>query len=248
MPTSCGVAARSRLRRIAVLPAYNEASSVASVVHEVRRADPGIEILVVDDGSTDETAAAARVAGARVVRLPFNLGIGAAVQTGLRYALKEGFEIAFQVDADGQHDPIGLDGLAAPIIAGRADLVIGSRFGRHSTYRAPFARRMGIRLFAKIVSLLVGSRITDPTSGFRAFNRRAIELFACDYPHDYPEVESTVLVDRSGMRVVEVPVQMRPRLGGESSITRFRPAYYVAKVSVGILVGLLRRPLAAEGR
>ena len=237
----------ARVRRLAIVPAFNEAACVGRVIEEIRTADPGMEILVVDDGSTDGTAAVARAHGAQIVRLPFNLGFGGAVQTGYRFALEHGFDLAVQVDGDGQHDAEELAALVAPVLAGEADLAVGSRFAGAGDYRPPFARGLGIRLFARAISLIVGQRVTDTTSGFRAANRRAISLFADDYPHDYPEVEATVMVVRERLRLVEVPVRMRERAAGRSSITAARSVYYMAKVSVALFVGLFREPLT-EGR
>jgi glycosyltransferase involved in cell wall biosynthesis len=229
------------LRRIAIVPAHNEEGCVAGVVGELRAFDPGLEVVVVDDGSHDRTAALARAAGAHVVRLPFNLGIGGAVQTGFRYALEHGFQLAVRLDGDGQHDPGELEKLLKPLLADEADIVIGSRFAGVGGYRAPMARSLGIRLFARLVSLLVGRRVTDTTSGFQALNRRAIMLFAGDYPHDYPEVEATVMVFRHRLRLVEVPVAMRERVAGTSSITAWGSIYYMAKVLLALFVGLFRR-------
>jgi glycosyltransferase involved in cell wall biosynthesis len=200
-----------------------------------------MEVVVVDDGSHDRTAVRARAAGARVVRLPFNLGIGGAVQSGFRYALEHGFELAVRIDGDGQHDPEQLARLLEPILAGDADIAVGSRFARPGGYRPPFARAIGIRLFARLVSLLVGRRVTDTTSGFQALNRRAITLFAGDYPHDYPEVEATVMVFRHRLRLTEVPVAMRERAAGTSSISAAGSVYYMAKVLLALFVGVFRR-------
>ncbi len=228
------------MRKAAVVPAYNEAGSIASIIAEIREADPEFEVVVVDDGSTDGTAAIAHAAGAYVVSLPYNLGIGAAVQTGLQYACEMGFDIAVQIDGDGQHDPRELALLLEPVLSGQADIAVGSRFAGERRYRAPLGRRLGIALFAGAVSLIVRQRVTDTTSGFRAMNRRGINLFASDYPHDYPEVEATVLVFRHRLRMVEVPVAMRQRETGRSSITAFRSLYYMSKVSLALFVGLLR--------
>jgi glycosyltransferase involved in cell wall biosynthesis len=235
------------MRKAAVVPAYNEEASIGSVVADIRAFDPGFEIVVVDDGSTDATAELARRAGATVLSLPYNLGIGAAVQTGLQYAAENDFDLAVQIDGDGQHDSQELDKLLVPVLSGRADFAVGTRFGGERRYRASVTRRIGIVLFAGVVSLIIRQRVTDTTSGFRAMNRRAIRLFAADYPHDYPEVEATVLVHRHGLRLVEVPVAMRRRANGRSSITPFRSLYYMGKVSLALFVGLLRpRPALAE--
>jgi glycosyltransferase involved in cell wall biosynthesis len=237
------------LRRIAVVPAYNESASIASVVRELREADSEFEIIVVDDGSTDNTARLAAEAGAHVVRLPYNLGIGGAVQTGYQYAREHGFDLAVQVDGDGQHDPGQIPLLLAPILDGRADMVVGTRFAGEGSYRPPLLRRFGIRIFARVVSLVVRQRVTDTTSGFRAVNRKALCLFASDYPHDYPEVEATVLVFRHCLRMEEVPVAMRSRAGGRSSITAVSSVYYMVKVLLAIFIGLFRRrPTPLEER
>jgi glycosyltransferase involved in cell wall biosynthesis len=177
-----------------------------------------------------------------VVQLPFNLGIGGAVQTGFKYALEHGYDLAVRLDGDGQHDPAELPKLIAPVLAGAADIVVGSRFaGAEDEYRPPLARRLGIGLFARVVSLLVRQRVTDTTSGFQALNRKGIRLFAFDYPHDYPEVEATVMVVKHRLRLLEVPVRMREREHGRSSITALRSAYYVVKVLLALFVGLFRR-------
>ena len=250
--TPAGVEADARLaclRRIAVVPAYNEAESIAAVVREVKGFDPEFEVVVVDDGSTDGTAQLAAEAGARVVRLPFNLGIGGAVQTGYQYARDHDFDLAVQVDGDGQHDPREIPILLEPILDGRADMAVGTRFAGEGSYRPPVGRRIGIGIFARVVSLVVGQRVTDTTSGFRACNRKAILLFAADYPHDYPEVEGTILVFAHRLRLVEVPVGMRARAGGRSSINTVRSVYYMVKVLLAIFIGLFRRkPTPLEER
>jgi glycosyltransferase involved in cell wall biosynthesis len=235
-----------RYKRLAIIPAFNEASCVGRVIEEVYAFDPALEILVVDDGSTDGTAAVAADHGATVLRLPFNLGIGGAVQTGYRYAHAHGFDVAVQIDSDGQHDPTELSALLAPLLAGDADMVVGSRFAGRGVYRAPFLRRAGIRLFAWTVSRIVGQRVTDTTSGFRATNRRGIALFAFEYAHDYPEAEAIVAMVRSRLRVTEVGVLMRDRLDGRSSITALGSIYYTVKVLLAILIALLRPSIAVS--
>ncbi|HID64612.1 MAG TPA: glycosyltransferase family 2 protein [Anaerolineae bacterium] len=226
---------------LVIIPAYNEADSIGGVISRVRASAPEVDILVIDDGSTDATAAIAQEAGALVVSLPHNLGIGGAVQTGYIFAAEMGYDIAVQVDGDGQHDPAEIAEIVAPLLAGQADVVIGSRYIEDRGYITPFLRRMGIFVLASIVSLIIRQRVTDTTSGFRAVNRRVIEFCAREYPRDYPEPESVVLFRRAGFRVREIPVTMNPRYGGKSSITPMRSFYYMVKVLLAILIGLLRR-------
>src|ERR671935_2878746 len=237
------------LRRIAIVPAFNEEASVGRVIDEIRAFDPGFEIVVIDDGSTDRTAGVAADRGVYVIRLPFNLGIGGAMQTGYRFAFERAYDVAVQIDGDGQHDPAQLPAILGPVLDGEADLSVGSRFTGRSSYRSSFVRRFGIRLFARIVSAVVRQKVTDTTSGFRAVNRKGIALFASDYPHDYPEVEATVMCVRHKLRLIEVPVAMRERGGGSSSITALRSIYYMTKVLLALFVGLFRRyavPLEEE--
>jgi glycosyltransferase involved in cell wall biosynthesis len=230
-------------RRIAIVPAYNEEQNIGRVVAELRAFDPGLEIVVVSDGSADRTAENAAAAGARVLRLPYNLGIGGAVQTGFKYAWQQGYELAVRCDGDGQHVPGELPKVIAPVVAGEADIAVGSRFVAGDGYRSSASRRVGIRLLATVVSAIARQRVTDTTSGFQALNRRALELFAADYPHDYPEVEGMVMTIKHQLRLVEVPVQMRERRHGRSSITALRSIYYMAKVLTALFVGLFRRDL-----
>jgi glycosyltransferase involved in cell wall biosynthesis len=229
------------LRRIAIVPALNEEQSVPRVIRELRAFDPGLEIVVVSDGSTDRTAETAEGLGARALRLPFNLGIGGAVQTGFRYAHEHDFDVAVRVDGDGQHDASQLDRVLAPVLAGEADVAVGSRFAGSGGYRSSISRRLGIRILAWTVSVLVHQRVTDTTSGFQAVNRAGIALFARDYPHDYPEVEATVMVFKHHLRLVEVPVSMREREHGRSSITALRSIYYMVKVLLALGIGIFRR-------
>ena len=232
----------ARLRRVAIVPALNEEGSIGRVIDELRAFDPGLEIVVVDDGSIDRTREVAESRGAHVLKLPFNLGIGGAVQTGFRYAWEHGFDVAVRVDGDGQHDASELDRVLEPVLAGEADIAVGSRFaGPSNGYRSSRSRRIGIRILAAIVSALTRQRITDPTSGFQAVNRVGIRLFAADYPHDYPEAEATVMVFKHRLRVREVPIAMRPREAGRSSITVVRSVYYMVKVVLAIFMAILRR-------
>jgi hypothetical protein len=228
---------------LAVVPAYNEEAAIADVVAGIRTVVPAADVVVVDDASTDATAAAAAAAGAVVLRLPYNLGIGGAVQTGFRYARDRGYETAVRLDGDGQHDPAELPRLLAVLEAEAVDIVTGSRFVDGSGgYRPPLARRIGITWFAWLVSRLTRRRVTDTTSGFQALGRRGIELFAEDYPSDYPEVEASLLVARRRLRLVEVQVEMREREHGRSSITFVRSVYYMLKVTLALLVAMARKP------
>ena len=238
-----------RERCLAIVPAYNEAGCVRPVIESLSQHAPEFDVLVVDDGSTDATAAIAERAGATVLRMPFNLGIGGAMQAGYRYAYEHQYDFAVQVDGDGQHDAAQIERLADAFRADHSlDFVFGSRFAEESGYRAPAARRAGIRLFAGLLSLIMRKRVTDPTSGFRLANRRAIALFARDYPHDYPEVEAILMVHAHRLRLREVPVRMDQRAAGQSSITTLRSGYYMAKVMLAVLVGLVReRPTVAPG-
>jgi len=229
------------LRRIAIVPAFNEERNIGRVVAELRDFDPGLDVVVISDGSLDGTAGVAEAAGARVLRLPFNLGIGGAVQTGFQFAWENGYDLAVRCDGDGQHVPAELLHVVTPVLDGSADIAVGSRFVAGDGYRSSASRRIGIRLLALVVSAIAHQRVTDTTSGFQALNRRALGLFAADYPHDYPEVEGMVMTIKHRLRLVEVPVRMREREHGRSSITALRSIYYMAKVLTALFVGLFRR-------
>jgi glycosyltransferase involved in cell wall biosynthesis len=231
-----------------IVPAYNEEYSVGAVIAGLRQHVPDADVLVVNDGSKDLTAERARDAGAIVINLPFNLGIGGAVQTGYKYARDHGYEIAVQVDGDGQHNPSEIHKLLDALGRSNADLVIGSRFAQRSPYRASVMRRAGIFILATIISSIVRKRLTDPTSGFRAMNRKMILLFASTYPQDYPEPEAIILAHCCGHMVAEVPVLMNDRFFGESSITKIRASYYMMKVLLAILVDCFKtRPVLNGG-
>ncbi len=303
------------MKVLVVIPAYNEEDSIRDVVAELKRVAPWadthglpevppacrhhlprvdrVDPLVIDDHSGDSTLELCREAGIPVVALPLNLGIGGGVQTGYRYAMENGYDIAVQMDGDGQHDPAMLARLLQPVIEGRADMAIGSRFLGDATgttrasgkkqdrksdkkrdrnhdmirdaaavmtaigdvdapvgmdggepedgaFRSTALRRVGIRFFERWILLLSGARITDATSGFRACNRTAMRLFIEDYARDYPEPEAAMTAIRNGLRVVEVPVRMRGRKGGTSSIRRFKSAYYMVKVSLAIAISAVK--------
>jgi len=213
-----------------IIPAYNEQGCIQEVVLSAREVLPHIDVLVIDDGSADNTAHKARLAGALVVRHPFNLGVGGAVQTGLKFAQRMGYDIVLRMDGDGQHDSQFLPLLLAPVQIGQADVVVGSRFMDGQTdMKISFLRRLGIRMFAQEVSLLTGQRVTDTTSGLMAMNRRAVDLLAAHMPQDYPEVESRIILHGAGLITEEVPTQMRERMAGITSINSWRSVYYALK-------------------
>ncbi len=227
-----------------IIPAYNEAATIGGLVKEIRSKHPfpSLEILVINDGSADNTEAEAKRAGARVVSLPFNLGIGGAVQTGYKIAADENFDVAVQLDGDAQHDPASLSNVVSPVLQDKLDFCIGSRFlNDTSDFKSTFTRRAGIRFLKLLLKLLAGVSLTDPTSGFRAANQKVIREFAAYYPVDFPEPEAVKIAKRFGARIGEVPVNMRKRLGGESSIRDFSTLYYMIKVTLAILIDSLKK-------
>jgi glycosyltransferase involved in cell wall biosynthesis len=244
------------------IPAWNEAASVGEVIAGVRERLPDADVLVVDDGSTDATAARAGEAGATVASLPFNQGLGAALQTGYLYALREGYEFCAHLDADGQHPPAEVARLLDEVYADRADLVIGSRYserraskenaasaaaaeageasGAGEDYRPTLSRRIGTSVFRFFLTLATRQRFTDTTSGMRAANRRVMALFSENYSPDFAEIESLQLAVRQGLRVEEVPVRMLERAGGTSFLTPLRSAFFIFKGMIVLLVGQFR--------
>ncbi len=234
-------------RVLIIIPAYNEEESLGRVLRKTREAMPEADIIVINDGSTDATPHIAEGYGAVVLSLPFNLGIGSAMQAGFMYARERSYHVAVQVDGDGQHDPGEIPQLICALETTNADVVIGSRYIEDRGYITPWPRRLGIVVLSALITIFIGKRITDPTSGFRALSRRAIDFCAVDYPFDYPEPESVVLFTRAGLRVLEIPVTMNPRYGGQSSITPLRSAYYMIKVILAIIIDLLRERPQAPG-
>jgi glycosyltransferase involved in cell wall biosynthesis len=229
------------MKILMIVPAYNEEKSLPGVIQDLRNHAAYADVLVVDDGSCDATAHIATKLGVSVLRLPFNLGIGGAMQAGYLYADRQGYDIAVQFDGDGQHIAAEIGKLLQCITSGSADIVAGSRFLIPGGYQTPATRKVGMWIFSFLLSRILGMRVTDTTSGFRAANRPVIEYFAQHYPEDYPEVETLVLVHKKHFRINEVPVMMRERTGGRSSITAVRSVYYMIKVLLAVLVDLLKK-------
>jgi glycosyltransferase involved in cell wall biosynthesis len=227
---------------LVVIPAFNEEEKIQAVVREIRREMPEAVVLAVNDGSRDRTEARARSAGAKVLSHPFNMGYGVALQTGYKYARKYGFEWVLQMDGDGQHDPRYLPALLREVKEGGADVAIGSRFLGEGDYRASRARQAGICLFRFVASCLCGQKITDPTSGYQALSRRAVEFCTGDsFPGDYPDTDVLVMMHRAGMRIREVPVRMHPNAQGRSMHSGWKPLYYLYKMCLSITLNLLRQ-------
>ena len=224
-----------------IIPAHDEEESLPRTLDEVRRAAPWADVLVVDDGSHDGTARLAAGLGVPVLRHSVNLGVGGALQTGFRYAVERGYAIGVQLDADGQHDPAYLEALLEPVRAGRCDVSIGSRYVERTGYRAPLSRRLGMLLFSGIVRLALGQRITDTTSGFRAYDLEVMEVCQHDFPPDFPDAPLLIRLARMGYRTCEVPVEMREREAGRSFYTLGKSLYYPYKNMLASLMALLRR-------
>lgn len=225
-----------------VLPAHNEAERIGPVIRACRKHVPGAHVAVVDDGSDDATAETALAAGATVLPLPYNMGYGAALQTGYKYGLATGAAFLVQLDADGQHRPEDIPRLLERVQSNGCDLCIGSRFLAGTPYRQPFSRRLGMVLFRRIASRVLRQTVTDPTSGFQAMNRRVVRFFSRDiYPVDYPDTDVLVLLHHHRFRVAEAPVTMIAREGGRSIHAGLRPVYYLFKMALTIPLNLLRR-------
>lgn len=229
------------MKKLIIIPAYNEEANIVKTVESIERDAVGFDYIVINDCSTDRTKEICEEHGFHYVDLPINLGIGGAVQTGYKYAWENGYDMAVQVDGDGQHDPEFLGLMAEYLETHQVDMVIGSRFIEKQGFQSSGMRRVGIRFFSGLIRLMTGKTITDPTSGLRMAGRNVIELFSKDYPRDYPEPESVVAILRKGLKVAEVPVIMREREGGVSSISMKKSVYYMVKVTLAILIERIRR-------
>lgn len=229
------------MKKLIIIPAYNESASIKQTVEEIQKKAQDFDYVVINDCSTDNTRQICEENGFNIINLPINLGIGGAVQTGYRYGYREGYDVAVQVDGDGQHDPEFLSKMADYLEQQQLDMVIGSRFIEKQGFQSSGTRRIGIKYFTGLIKLFTGTTITDPTSGLRMANRDVMKIFAYDYPKDYPEPESVVAILRQGKKVKEIPVVMRERNGGVSSISLKKSVYYMIKVSLAILIELIRK-------
>jgi glycosyltransferase involved in cell wall biosynthesis len=229
------------MKYLLIIPAYNEAKNLVNLVREIEGKAPSFDYVIINDGSTDNTVEISREHGLNTVHLMNNLGIGGAVQTGYMYALMNDYDIAIQIDGDGQHDPAYLERLIEPILAGKADFTIGTRFIHGKGFQSSGLRRVGINWLNRSIRMAAHVRITDATSGFRAANRGVIRIFAAYYPKDYPEPETIVDVCRHGFRIEEVPVEMRERTFGTSSIRLTKSIYYMLKVSLAVFISGLKK-------
>jgi len=234
------------IKILSIVPALNEEKNIAKVVRQLKEHPLKVDVLVVNDGSVDRTAEIARETGAIVVDMPFNVGIGGAVQTGFIFADRKNYNVALQFDGDGQHNVDEIEKIIRPILNNEADVVIGSRYKQNSGYNTPVMRRLGMIIFATVNSLIIRQRIADNTSGFRAYNKKAIRFLSKDYPSDYPEPEAVVLLGRSGFQLMEVPVSMSQREHGKSSINSLHSVYYMIKVLLAIFIDIFRYEVKRE--
>jgi hypothetical protein len=229
------------VKTVVIIPAHNEGARIGEVVRQIRETVPEYDVLVVNDGSRDETAMRAAAAGAEVISHPFNLGYGVAIQTGYKYALAQGYEYLMQMDGDGQHDPAFLPELLAPVTSGETDFALGSRFLGVGSYEPSRVRWVGMGFFRRLVSLIIGQRITDSTSGQQAFNRNVIRFFTTEvFPCDYPDADMLITLHRAGFRIREVPVRMYASAAGKTMHSGWKPLYYLFKMLLSIFVTLLR--------
>lgn len=225
------------MKSLIIIPAYNEEKSIANTVNHIMEVHPEMDYLIVNDGSTDNTEKICKENGFQFITLPINQGIGGAVQSGYRYALQNDYDIAIQMDGDGQHDPIYLDQLIAPIVENKANAVIGSRFITKEGFQSSGSRRFGISILSSLIFICTGKRIKDVTSGYRAVDRTLIKIYTDNYSRDYPEPEAIVTALVHGMKIQEVPVIMRERMAGVSSINLKKAVYYMVKVSLAVVIG-----------
>ena len=228
------------MKKIIIIPAYNEEENIERTVNAIQKSAQGFDYVIINDCSTDNTRKICEEKEFNIVNLPINLGIGGAVQTGYKYAYENGYDVAVQVDGDGQHDPEFLNTMADYLIEHQVDMVIRSRFIEKKGFQSSITRRMGIQFFSKLIKVLTGKKITDPTSGLRMIGRNVMEIFSEDYPRDYPEPESIVAVLRKNMKIEEIPVVMLERQGGVSSISPKKSIYYMIKVTLAILIERIR--------
>ena len=228
------------MKKIIIIPAYNEEENIERTVNAIQKSAQGFDYVIINDCSTDNTRKICEEKEFNIVNLPINLGIGGAVQTGYKYAYENGYDVAVQVDGDGQHDPEFLNTMADYLIEHQVDMVIGSRFIEKKGVQSSITRRMGIQFFSKLIKVLTGKKITDPTSGLRMIGRNVMEIFSEDYPRDYPEPESIVAVLRKNMKIEEIPVVMLERQCGVSSISPKKSIYYMIKVTLAILIERIR--------
>lgn len=234
------------LKFLAIIPAHNEEESISEILNEIKEKAPFVDMVVVDDASIDRTAEIARKHNVEVLSLPINLRIGGAVQTGFKYAVLNGYDIVIQVDADMQHDPSYCASTIKPLIEEKADIVIGSRYLNSNPVKMPLIRDIGIKYFSWLTSKIIGCKITDCSSGFRAVNAKTIKLFSKEYPIDFPDAEALIVAHKAGLRIIEVPVQFRKRNRGNSSLRFMRLIYYPIKETFAIFVLLTKRVIGYE--
>ena len=234
-----------KAKSLVIIPAYNEGKNIVRVIESIHQNAPGLDVVLVDDGSLNGTAAVAKNKGAMVINLPFHMGYGTAVQTGYKYALRSGYDYAVQIDGDGQHEPRYIMALLQGLKTGSADAIIGSRFSdpkQTRRYRGSFARRVGILLFGAVTSILIRQRVTDPTSGYIGLNRKVLEYLSSDiYPADYPDADVIIMLHRAGFRIKEIPVVMYENKQRGSLHRGVRPLYYIFKMALSILVTVMRK-------
>ncbi len=228
------------LKTLVIVPAYNESETIIKVVDEISHNVPFVDIVVIDDGSSDDTYLQAKETGVFVLRHPFNLGIGSAVQSGFKFAFEHNYDVAIQVDGDGQHDPKYIPKMLELIQDNVADVIGGSRFLTKEGFQSSLFRRLGIKYFEILFKILTGKKVTDCTAGFRAFSKDTIKLISKVYPDDFPEPEAVIHIYKAGFTFTEVPVVMRERLGGQSSISGIKPLIYMIKVTLALLMNVLR--------